>query len=132
MDMINNLGSFFTDVLQKLRCEEDTRAYIISVFSKYRNSTFDLSQESITLAYARASFHQDFLGFQTIGDWLFFANTLFPESLSKTSKGYYHNLARLSYYSCYRLINRQWVLFERLADDFVPLSEATRQTFKRI
>lgn len=132
MDTINNLGSFFTDVLQKLRCEEDTRAYIISVFSKYRNSTFDLSQESITLAYARASLHQDFLGFQTIGDWLFFANALFPESLSKTSKGYYHNLARLSYYSCYRLINRQWVLFERLADDFVPLSEETYKTFKQL
>ena len=119
-------------MLQDLPCDDDTRAYIVSIFSKYKNADLDLSKDNITLAYAQACFNQDFLIFQTIGDWLFYTNALYPAALKNASKNYYYDIGRLSYYSCYKLINRQWKLYEIMSDLFIPLSEQTRKTFNKI
>lgn len=130
-NIYQNLNVFFVQELGALRCDDDTRAYITSVFSKFRHSTFDYSGESITLVYAEARSKQDFLTFQNIGDWLFFCNTMFPEYLKDASMDYYHSLGQLSYYSCYRLINRQWKLYEKMADEFVPLSQSARKIIRK-
>lgn len=124
----NNLNSFFSDILRDLSCGEDTRAYIISVFSKYKNANFNLSKDNITLTYAQAHFNQDFFVFQNLADWILFTKTLYPSHLNAASEDYYYNIGRLSYYSCYRLINRQWKCYEQLADCFIPLSEEIRNT----
>jgi hypothetical protein len=128
----SNLNVFFVQTFEALQCDDDTRAYISSVFGKFRDSTFDYSGESITLVYAEATFKQDFLTFQNIGDWLFFCNTMFPEYLKDAPSNYYCSIAQLSYYSCYRLINRQWKLYEKLADEFIPLSRSTRQIIQKL
>jgi hypothetical protein len=127
VDIHSNLNLFFSDVLKNLPCNEDTQAYIVSIFSKYRDTTFDLSKDNITLAYAQAHYNHNFLGFQTVADYLFFVNTLFPDNLDPSTKNYYHDIGRLSYYSCYRLINRQWKLYEVMSDLFIPLSEEARK-----
>lgn len=126
----NNLNSFFSHLLGDLPYDENTRAYIISIFVKYKNAQFDLSQESLTLTYAHAREKQDFLLFQTVGDWLIFAKTLYPEHLVNASEDYYISLGRLSYYSCYRLIQKQWIVYEQLADQFVPLTESIRERLR--
>lgn len=127
MEIVNNLNGFFSQTLNDLPCQDDTKAYIIGIFSKYRSQDFDLSKDNLTLLYAQAHFNQDFLVYQTLGDWIFYAKTMHPTHLTRASEDYYYNLGRLSYHSCYRLINRQWKLFEQLADEYEPLVEASQE-----
>lgn len=129
---INNLNKYFSTQLEKLKCDDDTRAYIISVLDKFKTASTNYSKDSITLLYADAKFNQDFYTFQNIGDWLFFCNTLFPEHLNNASLDYYYAVGQLSYYSCYRLINRQWKLYERMADEFIYLSNSTGKIIRKI
>ena len=116
-----NITNFFEELLNDLKCQRDTKAYIVSIYGKYKSAEFDLSKDSVTLLYAQAHDKQDFLTYQNLGDWIFFANTLAPNHLKYASKDYYDTVARLSYYSCYRIINKQWKLFEELSDNFLML-----------
>lgn len=121
-----NLTTFFDEVLAELPCQSDTKAYIVSVFAKYKNPEYDLSKDSVTLTFSQARDKQDFSTFQNLGDWIFFSKTFVPASLHHASEDYYDTVGRLSYYSCYKLINRQWKLFEEMADNFVILEKETR------
>lgn len=114
----DNITQYFDELLIDLDCQRDTKAYIISIYVKYKSAQFDLSKDSITLRFAQARSNQDFLTYQNLGDWIFFTNTIAPNHLRFASKDYYDTVARLSYYSCYKLINRQWKLFEELSDNF--------------
>lgn len=127
METHSNLTTFFANELEVLECDDDTRAYIASVFGKFRDATFDYSQHSITLLYSDAINRQDFQMFQNIGDWLFTSYVMWPEHLNNASNEYYISIGRLSYYSCYRLLQRKWRLYERLADQFIPLSNEVRE-----
>ena len=127
MDVFHkNISSFFDELLNDLHCQRDTKAYIVSIYGKYKTAEFDLSKDSVTLLFAQARSKQDFLGYQNLGDWIFFANTLAPSHLRFASKDYYDTVARLSYYSCYKLINRQWKLFEELSDNFLKLESQVK------
>lgn len=121
-----NITDFFDELLADLKCQRDTKSYIISIYGKYKSAEFDLSKDSVTLLFAQARNNQDFLTYQNLGDWIFFANTLAPAHLKHASKDYYDTVARLSYYSCYRLINRQWKLFEELSDNFLILESQVK------
>lgn len=122
-----NVTTFFEEVLNDLECHRDTKAYIISIYGKYQTAQFDLSKDSVTVLFAQARSNQDFLTYQNLGDWIFFANTLAPKHLHHASKDYYDTVARLSYYSCYKLINRQWKLFEELSDNFNSLESQVKK-----
>jgi hypothetical protein len=50
-----------------------------------------------------------------------------PQHLKFASKDYYDTIARLSYYSCYKIINKQWRLFEELADNFPVIETQVKQ-----
>lgn len=127
-----NITNFFDDLLIDLECQQDTKAYIVSIYGKYKTAEFDLSKDSVTLLFAQARDKQDFLCYQNLGDWIFFANTIAPQHLQFASKEYYDTVARLSYYSCYKLINRQWRLFEELADDFLTLEEQVKRRLPQL
>jgi hypothetical protein len=127
MDLHKNVTDFFQELLCDLNCQSDTRAYIIGIFGKFRSATADLSKDSATLLFAQARAKQDFLGYQNLADWIFFANSWAPEHLQFASKDYYDTIARVSYYACYRLINRQWKLFEQLADELPILEEQVKR-----
>jgi hypothetical protein len=122
-----NINSFFEELLADIECQPTTRIYITSIYGKYKTAQFDLSKDSVTLLFAQARNKQDFLTYQNLGDWIFFANTIAPQHLRFASKDYYDTIARLSYYSCYKLINCQWQLFEELADDFLILEEEVKK-----
>jgi hypothetical protein len=122
-----NINSFFEELLADIECQPTTRIYITSIYGKYKTAQFDLSKDSVTLLFAQARNKQDFLTYQNLGDWIFFANTIAPQHLRFASKDYYDTIARLSYYSCYKLINCQWQLFEELADDFIILEEEVKK-----
>ena len=115
-----------------IECQPTTRIYITSIYGKYKTSQFDLSKDNVTLLFAQARNNQDFLGYQNLGDWIFFSNTLAPNHLKFASKDYYDTVARASYYSCYRLINRQWKLFEELSDNFLSLEKQVKNKLSPI
>jgi hypothetical protein len=121
-----NITKFFEEMLNDIECQNDTKAYIVSIYGKYKSAEFDLSKDSVTLLFAQARSNQDFLTYQNLGDWIFFANTLAPNHLNHASKDYYDTVARLSYYSCYKLINKQWKLFEELSDNFLTLESQVK------
>lgn len=127
-----NITNFFEELLTDIECQYDTKSYIISIYGKYKSSEFDLSKESITLLFSQARNKQDFLTYQNLGDWIFFSNTIAPNHLNNASKEYYNTIARLSYYSCYKLIDKKWRLFEELADNFSILENQVKHKLKPI
>ncbi len=127
-----NITDFFEKILSDLQCHRDTKAYIVSIYGKYKSTDFDLSKDSISLLFAQARSKHDFLSYQNLGDWIFFSNTIAPKHLKFASKDYYDTIARLSYYSCYKIINKQWKLFEELADDFYNLEYQVKEKIKLI
>lgn len=128
--MADNISKFFEEVLSDLTCQDDTKAYIISIFNKYISAQHDLSKNSVTLLFSQARHNHDFLTYQNLGDWIFFQNTLNGSYLRDASKDYYDTIARLSYNSCYKLINKKWKLFEELSDNFIILEDQTKSKFK--
>lgn len=121
MELRGNIIHFFEEQLQDLDCHQDTRAYIVGVFGRYRTADFDLSKESITIYFSEARNRHDFSRYQACADWIFLCHTLMPTHLHYASKEYYDTIARLSYYSCYKILNKQWKTFEELADNFIVL-----------
>ena len=113
----NGLPEFFDEFLHIPDCNEKTKSYIISVFTDITSEN-DFSNQSVTLLYATAHEKISFNEFKNIGDWLFLTKSLFPDSLQGASPAYYNAIAQSSYYKCYLLLNRQWLLFEELADQF--------------
>lgn len=112
---IINLNQYFSDITKKIpHCQENTKSYIADVFANQQVSI----NQSITLIYAEANYNYNFEKFQTVGDWLLFAKSIFPESLNGASSEYYDVIAQCAYYRCYRMLNKQWPLFEELADMF--------------
>lgn len=122
-----NLSLFFAEKLGSLNCDETTRGYITGIFIDYAKMTNDLSTAgSITVLYAEARNQQSFQKLNNIADWLFFTQSMFPQHLCGASKDYYYSIAQLSYYSCYKLTNKRWLVFERLSDDFPYLTHQVR------
>lgn len=122
-----NITNFFEELLTDINCRDDTRAYIASIYGKYKSTESDLSKDSVTLLFAQARNKHDFSTYQNLGDWIFFANTIAPNHLNRASKDYYDTVARVSYYSCYKLINKEWKLFEELADDFLSIENQVKR-----
>ena len=114
------------------RKDHETRAYIISIFNKYRvGGKNDLSDKSLTVEYSIAKFENDFNRFQNIGDYIFFSKVLHEKSLTGASEDYYHSLGQLSYWSCYRMI-KSWKVYQELADRFIDLSKDTKKIIHKL
>lgn len=114
----------FSSRLQNLKTERrETKEYIRGLLDKrIKSNAIDFSNESITLIFARAKSEHNFKLYQDIADWLFFAKSFYPEHLNCASPEYYNTIAQMSYYKCYLMINRQWILFEELSDRFAHLT----------
>ena len=123
----NNLIDFFNEKINLPNCNEKTRAYIISIFSDLKSEN-DLSKESVTLLYNTALTEYNFNKFREIGDWIFIAKSMFPNSLNNASPMYYTSIARSAYYKCYLIMNRQWFVFEELADRFHTLTDNVNES----
>lgn len=127
---MTSLTNWFEESLQDLKINDITRAYVVGVFASFRTSKPDLSNHSITLLFAQARQNNSFLEYQKIGDWIFWSSVWAREHLNSASFDYYQSVGQISYYSCYRLLQRQLKVFEELADRFPYLSEKSRQLLK--
>jgi hypothetical protein len=126
-----SVSDFFDGLLFDLDCHRDTKAYIVSIFGKYKTADFDLSQCSLGIEFVKAREKQNFASYQNIGDWVFFINTLAPQHFHRhASKDYYDNLARLSFYSCYNIV--KWNCYEELADNLIVLEDEVRNRLPQL
>jgi hypothetical protein len=123
----SNITVFFEKLFNDLKCHQDTKAYITGIFGKYKDVNHDLSQDSLTLLFCQARETHNFSIYQNIGDWIFFIRSIAPQHLQSASKDYYESLARISYYTCYRLINKQWQVFEEMSDQFPILEKQVKE-----
>jgi hypothetical protein len=115
-------------MLIDLKCQDDTKAYIIGIYGKYKSPEFDLSKDSVGLLFLQARMKQDFATYQKIADWLLFCSTYAPSHLKYASKDYYDNIAQLSYYTCYRMV-KTWRVYEQLADEYIQLTNEINNIF---
>jgi hypothetical protein len=131
MTLVTNdsLYNFFDDTID-INCNEVTRSYIVSIFVDIKISD-DFSTKSITLLYNQAIENYDFETFRKLGDWLFFAKSMYPKSLNSASPEYYNAIAQCSYYTCYRILHGQWLLYEELADEFPRLTADINRSLSR-
>lgn len=127
------ISDFFDDLLHDLQCRADTRAYIVGIFDHYQKPVSDDIEGSAGERYCQARAKQNFSNFQRLADYLFFTLITAPQYLERhASQDYYHTIARLSYYSCYKLINRQWLCLEEIADRMLELEDQIKQRLTNI
>jgi hypothetical protein len=126
------IDAFFAEMLKDLKCDYATRAYVISIFTKYKSSKDDYSKDSLTLLFARAKEYRDFYLFQGVADWLFFTRIMTPRHLRFADEKYYLSLAQISYINCYYIVNRQMKLYQELADTLPELEKQTKQKLSSI
>jgi len=126
-----DLTSFFDKTIDIPDCHRNTKSYIIGVFSK-PNIDQDLSKISITIEYAEANIEHNFQRLQQLGDQLLFIQSIYPTLLKNASSNYYNDIAQCSYYRCYKLLNKQWVLFEELADRFPKFTKQIRKSLEQL
>lgn len=110
-----------------ITCKESTKSYIIGNLANIKRN--DLSKDSITLFYGKAVQNYNFEKFQNLADHLFFIECFFPENLKNASAKYYNDIAKKSYYSCYKIVNKRWILFEELADQFEVYTRTIKENF---
>jgi len=110
------LEDYFVEKVNNLSGRNDTKAYITSTFLKYKTITFDLSKEILILEYGKAKEKNDFSIYQNLGDWILFVGSLYPAVLKNPSEKYYYSIAQVSYYNCYKIVNKSWPCFEELSD----------------
>jgi|SRR5579859_478750 len=132
METVKSLTNFFEEILKDLNCHQNTKSYIIGIYNKYRISDLDFSKKSITLLFAQARNEHNFSIYQNLGDWLFYVGTIIPQYFNDVSPDYYHNIARVAYYTCYRLINKKWLLFEEMSDNYINLEKQAREKLKTL
>lgn len=125
-----DFNNFFADLLEDMSCEDVTRSYLTNLYTTFKTAHNDLSNQNITLSFLEARSKSSFISLQNIGDWIFFTQTVMPEYLQPVD--YYQDIARLSYYTCYKLLHRQWAVYNELADNLIQLEDEAIQILQSI
>lgn len=118
VELVFRLDDWFDETLRTLSCRDDTKAYVVSVLTRYGNID-DMSHKSVVLAYSEARKHCSFVTYQKIGDWVLWVSSVYPGAIS-TNKDLIQTIGRASYDACNRLLKGNWPLYEELADN-LPL-----------
>lgn len=126
MLLVQNIREWFTDKLQHIDATPNATAYVINVLASMAcNSktiaSYDLSSESIVLAYIAAKHLHSFDAYVRIGDWILYRRSTNLIDLHRDDVEV--TMARLSYYTCYRMMGKSWIVYEELADNFVPFTK---------
>lgn len=108
----------FKKCFDDLKTSEELKAYLSSLFYTMIRTPTDneLPKKSIVLSYFDAKIDGDFDKYKRIGDHVTWTATMFPESLSE----HYDmsvDIAKSSYYACWRLLRNKWKLYKELGDD---------------
>lgn len=131
MHEIKRLDNWFADQLVDLNCSPTAKAYITGVLSA-RNTDFVMSKrESIVLAFYSAKENGNFATFQKIGDWVLWVDSINPAFI-KNHHEITETIARLSYFSCHRMLKGTWPIYEELADNLPQIVKDVRCKISQI
>jgi len=119
------VNQHFADKLKGLPHSQEAIAYVVGVLGKRKWGEDDMSDQSLVIAFQDALLKRDFVEFQRIGDWVLFVDTVMPAHLHGV-RDFAENVARLSYYECFRLMGQQWRVYEELADELPALVARVR------
>lgn len=126
LSITGSLHEFFMPRIHALQCHETTKSYIVSVLSAPERLK-NLSGQSITLCFAEAKSRSEFASFQNLGDWILFAESVYPASLTDVEPEYYFTIAQMVYYNCFKITRRQLSMYEELADQFQTIITGLRR-----
>lgn len=126
MDLVTRMDGWFADRLKGLPHSPEAVAYVVGVLGKRRWEGEDLSNSSLLLEYQAAALKGDFVGFQRIGDWVLFIDSVHPGHFNGV-RDFVENIGRLSYYRCFRLMGGSWRVYEELADELPSLAAKVRR-----
>lgn len=123
----NELQKYFETSLNKIKVSQiETREYIKGILYEYLKTERDLSRESIVLAYYNAKTQYNFEKFKETADWIFWLKSVYPQHL-ENSGDLYSTIAQNSYYRCHIILNKQWPLFDEMADRFEYFTNALHE-----
>ena len=116
MEIIVNLNTWISERLISLKCSDETKAYVISVYSQFKNINYDndFSKNSIVISYYDALKSGNFELYQRLGDWSLYTMTMHPEHIAH-NKETVRMVGKNSYDACFKLLNKEWELFEELS-----------------
>lgn len=118
-----SIVDFFDTCLDGLSCEEPTRNYIVSLLS----SAPTIPSSPYLVLYAHAVDQGRFEQFQQVADAILWTTIAQPEAIDRSMAETATSVARLSYYTCFRLLRGRWRLYEELADRFHPIARDARE-----
>jgi hypothetical protein len=124
---VRAVDEWFVERLRHLECSAEASAYVAGVLrSMVRpKAGIELSDRSIVLAFRDAGV--DFGQLQSIGDWVLWAETFAPGSIS--AREAVDAVAQEAYFRCFRLSRGQWAVYEELANDLPKIVVRTRLLF---
>lgn len=127
MDIINGLDVWFSERLHELDYRPETLAYVAGVLKAQVSPCHgeSLAGQSIVLAFEHARSKGNFVEYQRIGDWILFVDVVLPDSI-KHEREVVETIGRLAYYSCYRMMQGRWDVYEELADQLPVLAHHVR------
>jgi len=126
MEQFTRLEDWFCRRMEGVDVSPDARAYLVSLFSSMKSAHNDMSRESIVLAFSEARLTGQFAKYQRIGDWVMWGMSFTPESFE--TKELIIDLGRLSYYACWRMTNKEWRVYEELANDLPRITTSISST----
>ena len=106
----SSLINYFDQILD-INCERSTKAYIVKTLSKPTKEY----QHSIALAFSQAQSTHRFESYQAIGDWILIRNSIIAPK--EEYQELHYVVGSICFYHCYKLLNREWKLYEELADN---------------
>lgn len=125
MILVRGLGDWLTGCLQGLKFSADAVAYVTGVLAN-NSPTVIVPRSSVVLAFCEARRTGDFARYQRLGDETLFVSSVFPEAIVE-HRDLIVSLGSLSYYACYRLTQRQWTVYEELADQLPLVARAVKR-----
>ena len=131
MQSVKRLDDWFAEQLTELKCSPTAKAYIAGVFSSRSTDFVMTRRESVVLAFYSARENGDFSTFQKIGDWVLWVDSMNPAFI-KNHHEVTETIARLSYFSCHRILKGKWPIYEELADDFPRIVKDIRCMISQI
>lgn len=121
MELVFKLDDWISKRISLLKRDMYIQAYITNVLSKFKpNELVYTKRDSIVLKYLEARSTHNFATHQQIGDCVLFLGSIYPEFI-KEHRTVVESMGQQSYYACYVMLNRQWKIYEELADELPML-----------
>ncbi len=114
----SHTDEFFYQVTSEIKAEtKEVQPYIHGVLTQYVQHQKGFPNDSVTLLFIQAQDDMSFHRFQSLGDWIFFLSSIFPTAAQK-HQTVYSMVGKTCYSRCHNLLNKKWMVFEELADNF--------------